>query len=135
MKFEKVDHIAIAVDNLDSALETYEAVFGVRAEHREYIEDYDVEIATLTAGNTALELIEGKSSGSPIRKFVETRGAGLHHVAFAVADIRATLDELRGQGVTLIDDAPRRGKSGSLVAFIHPKSTERVLYELVQLED
>jgi len=135
MIFDKVDHIAIAVEDLDRALKMYTSVFGIRADHREYIEDYDVEIATLDAGNTAIELIEGKSETSPIRKFVETRGPGLHHVAFVVEDIQSALDKLREEGVTLIDETPRRGKDNSLVAFIHPKATERVLYELVELSD
>jgi methylmalonyl-CoA/ethylmalonyl-CoA epimerase len=131
--FEKVDHIAIAVEDLDRAIETYATVLGLQAQHREYVEDYGVEIATLTIGDTAIELLEGKSEESPIRKFVETRGPGLHHVAFVVDDIRETLDTLRADGVKLIDETPRRGKDNSLVAFIHPKATERVLYELVQL--
>jgi methylmalonyl-CoA epimerase len=134
MNFRKVDHIAIAVENLDRAVETYAAVLGLEVQHREYIEDYGVEIATLDIGDTAIELLEGKSETSPIRKFVETRGPGLHHAAFVVDDIRKTRDTLRAEGVKLIDEKPRRGKDNSLVAFIHPKSTERVLYELVELD-
>ena len=131
--FDKIDHVAIAVENLDRALETYTNVLGLRVEHREHIEDYQVEIATLRVGDTALELIEGKSGDSPIRKFVETRGPGLHHIAFVVDDIDKALEDLRKQGVHLIDESPRRGKDNSRVAFIHPKATERVLYELVEL--
>ncbi len=132
--FTKIDHIAIAVEDLDRAIETYSAVLGLEVRHRETIEDYGVEIATLGIGDTAIELLEGKSEKSPIRKFVETRGPGLHHLAFVVDDIRKTLDTLRAEGVKLIDETPRRGKDNSLVAFIHPKSTERVLYELVELD-
>jgi methylmalonyl-CoA epimerase len=131
--FEKVDHIAIAVEDLDTAIEMYASVFGLKVVHRERIEDYDVEIATLEVGNTAIELIEGKSETSPIRKFIETRGPGLHHMAFVVDDIGVALDKLREQGARLIDEAPRHGKDNSLVAFIHPKATQGVLYELVQL--
>ena len=130
---EKVDHIAIAVEDLDRAIAMYSAVFGVGVSDRERVEDYDVEIATLPVAATAIELIEGKSERSPIRKFVENHGPGLHHIAFVVEDIQASLDALRRQGVRLIDETPRRGKANSLVAFIHPKATERVLYELVQL--
>jgi methylmalonyl-CoA/ethylmalonyl-CoA epimerase len=132
--FKKIDHIAIAVQDLDRAIETYASVLGLEVQHREYIEDYGVEIATLAIGDTAIELLEGKSEKSPIRRFVETRGPGLHHVAFVVDDIQNALDRLRAEGVRLIDETPRRGKDNSLVAFIHPKSTERVLYELVELE-
>ena len=132
--FKKIDHIAIAVENLDRAIETYARVLGLRAQHREYIEDYGVEIATLAIGDTAIELLEGRSERSPIRRFVESRGPGLHHLAFVVDDIRKALDTLRAEGVKLIDETPRRGKDNSLVAFIHPKATERVLYELVELD-
>lgn len=132
---DRIDHIAIAVENLDDSLTMYEKVFGARAGHRETIDDYGVEIATIHIGETAVELIEGKSPDSAIHKFVETRGPGLHHVAFVVDDIGAALDEMRAQGVRLIDEKPRRGKENSLVAFIHPKATGGVLYELVQLAD
>jgi methylmalonyl-CoA/ethylmalonyl-CoA epimerase len=131
--FEKIDHIAIAVEDLDRATELYRSVLGLETVHREYIEDYDVEIATVQVGDTAIELIEGKGAASPIRKFVLTRGPGLHHVAFVVDDIERALDKLRAQGVRLIDETPRRGKADSLVAFVHPKATQGVLYELVQL--
>lgn len=133
MLLENVDHIAIAVEDLDRAIQTYSTVFGIEVSERERVEEYDVEIATLAVGNTNLELIEGKSDRSPIRKFVATHGPGLHHIAFVVEDIRETLDAMRREGVRLIDEEPRQGKANSLVAFIHPKATERVLYELVQL--
>lgn len=132
-RIRRIDHIAIAVKNLDESVRLYESVFGASVSVREYIDDYDVEIATIDIGGTTIELIEGKGEGSPIRRFVETRGPGLHHVAFAVDDIAKTLEALREDGVRLIDEKPRRGKDGSLVAFIHPKATQNVLYELVQL--
>lgn len=131
---DRIDHIAIAVENLDEAIGTYEAVFGGSVKHREFVEAFGVEIATISIGETDVELIEGKSKDSPIRKFVEKRGPGLHHIAFAVPDIRKALDQLRADGVRLIDETPRRGKENSLVAFIHPESTDRVLYELVQVD-
>ena len=130
--FEKIDHIAIAVENLDEAIATYETVFGAKVAHREVVGDFGVEIATIIAGDTAIELLEAKRDDSPIRKFVDTRGPGLHHLAFAVADIHEALRELREAGIRLIDETPRRGKENSLVAFIHPKATDHVLYELVQ---
>ncbi len=133
--FEKIDHIAIAVEDLDKATELYESVLGLKVTHREHIDDYDVEIATVRVGDTDIELIEGKSPESPVRRFVLNRGPGLHHVAFVVDNIQEALDRLRTEGVRLIDETPRRGKGGSLVAFLHPKTTQGVLYELVQLPD
>ena len=91
-----------------------------------------MEIATISVGGTDVELIEAKRDDSPIRKFIEKRGPGLHHIAFTVPDINKALEQLRKDGVRLIDETPRRGKDNSLVAFIHPQSTESVLYELVQ---
>lgn len=131
----KIDHIAIAVENLDEAIAIYETVFGARAQHREVVGDYGVEIATIAVGTTDIELIEARVKDSPIRKFIAKRGPGLHHIAIEVPDIRKALRKLRDDGVQLIDETPRRGKAGSLVAFIHPKSTGRVLYELVQRRD
>ena len=135
MELNRIDHIAIAVENLEDAIAMYEKVFGARAGHRETVGGYGVEIATIHIGETAIELIEGKSPDSPIRKFVEARGPGLHHVAFVVDDIVAALDEMRAEGVRLIDEKPRRGKENSLVAIVHPKATGGVLYELVQLAE
>ncbi|UCG52855.1 MAG: methylmalonyl-CoA epimerase [Candidatus Latescibacterota bacterium] len=128
-----IDHIAIAVADLDEAVELYEKTLGLRVTHREHVDSFNVDIATFEIGGTAIELLEGKSDDSAVRKFVETRGPGLHHIAFVVDDIEKSLATLRAQGVRLIDETPRRGKEDTLVAFIHPKSTQKVLYELVQL--
>ena len=130
-----IDHIAIAVADLDEALKTFESVFGLEATHREHIADYDVEVATVKVGNTAIEFIQATSDDSPIRAFVEKRGAGIHHIALAVDDVEAGLESLNKKGVDLIDATPRDGKEGSRVAFVHPRSTSRVLYELVQTRD
>lgn len=135
MMFDRIDHIAIAVDDLDQAIETYASVLGLQASEREFVAAYDVEIATLRVGDMAIELIEGKTAESPIRKFIERRGPGLHHVGFVVTDIEKALSHLRAEGVALIDEKPRRGKGNSLVAFVHPQATGRVLYELVQLAE
>ena len=129
---ERIDHIAVAVEDLDQSIETYEKL-GLRVTHREVVEDFGVEIATIDAGNTAIELIAPRDADSPIRKFIDERGPGLHHVAFVVDDIEKALDQVRRLGYQLIDETPRRGKENSLVAFIHPGSTGKVLYELVQL--
>jgi methylmalonyl-CoA/ethylmalonyl-CoA epimerase len=130
--FKQIDHIAIAVDNLDEAVRLYEDHFRARVSHREFIAHDDVEIAVVTVGGTSIELVEGKSENSPIRKYVVKRGQGIHHIAFEVDDIESVLAALRAASIELIDDKPRPGKEGSLVAFIHPKSTLKVLYELVQ---
>ncbi|MEE9270470.1 MAG: methylmalonyl-CoA epimerase [Candidatus Krumholzibacteria bacterium] len=131
---DRIDHIAIAVEDLDAALAMYQSLFELEAAHREYIKDFDVDIATFTIGNTEIELLEGRSQDSPIRKFVRKSGPGLHHIAFAVDDIRKVLARLKAEGVRLIDETPRRGKGNSLVAFVHPASTQNVLYELVQMD-
>jgi methylmalonyl-CoA/ethylmalonyl-CoA epimerase len=131
---DRIDHIAIAVEDLDTALAMYKSLFELEVAHREYIEDFDVEIATFTVGGTEVELLEGRSQDSSIGKFVNKHGPGLHHIAFAVDDIRKVLARLKAGGVRLIDETPRRGKGNSLVAFVHPASTQNVLYELVQLD-
>jgi methylmalonyl-CoA/ethylmalonyl-CoA epimerase len=129
---ENIDHIAIAVEDLDSAVSFFEKILRLEVTHREHVADFDVDTATFTVGGTAIELLEGRSDESAIRRFVKARGPGLHHIAFVVEDIEKTLSELRAQGVRLIDESPRRGKENSLVAFIHPRSTQKVLYELVE---
>jgi len=131
--FERIDHIAIAVDDLDAAVALYETTFGLRVSHRETVADFNVEIATIQIGETAIEFLEGKSDDSPIRRFVEKRGPGIHHIAYVVDDIEQAMADLRAGGARLIDEKPRRGKENSLVAFVHPSSTGKVLYELVQL--
>jgi methylmalonyl-CoA/ethylmalonyl-CoA epimerase len=127
-----IDHIAIAVTDLDAAIQLFKSVLGMRLKHREDVAGFQVTIATLDTGGTDIELIQATSPDSPIAKFVAERGAGLHHVALRVPDIDAALERLRAQGVPLIDETPRPGKDGSRVAFIHPKATGRVLCELVQ---
>ncbi len=130
-----IDHVAIAVTDIDATLAMYKKNFGVEPEHRETIDAYNVEVATLHVGGSCVELVQGLANDSPISKFVAKRGEGIHHIAFAVEDIHAALDDMRNRGVDLIDDEPRVGKSNSLVAFLHPGSTGRVLYELVQNRD
>jgi methylmalonyl-CoA/ethylmalonyl-CoA epimerase len=130
--FKQIDHIAIAVDNLDEAVQLYENQFQARVSHREFIEQDGVEIAVITVGGTSIELVEGRSEKSPIRRYVANRGPGIHHIAFEVEDIESAIAALRSASIELIDDKPRPGKEGSLVAFIHPKSTQKILYELVQ---
>lgn len=127
-----IDHIAIAVEDIESAIALYRDVLGLSVTHREDIAGYGVRVATLSTGGTDVELVQGTAPDSPITKFVSTRGAGIHHIAFEVENIDVALSALKANGVELIDDAPRPGKNGSRVAFIHPRATGRVLCELVQ---
>ena len=127
-----IDHVAIAVPDLEAAIQVFESVLGMKVKHREDVPGFKVKIATLSTGGTDIELIQATSDDSPVAKFVSERGAGIHHVAFGVPDIEDALGMLREQGVQLIDQTPRPGKDSSRVAFIHPKATNRVLCELVQ---
>lgn len=130
--FKQIDHIAIAVEDLDKAVALYEENFAAHVSHRERIETDGVEIAVIEVGGTSIELVEAKSEKSPIRKFIESKGAGIHHIAFEVDDIESAIALLKAGSIELIDEKPRPGKEGSLVAFIHPRSTQKILYELVQ---
>ncbi len=127
-----IDHVAIAVDNLDAAIALFDSVFGLKAHHREQIAGFGVAIATIKVRDTEIELVQGTTPDSPITKFVAARGPGLHHIAFEVGDIDGALRKLAGAGVALIDTVARPGKQGSRVAFIHPKATGKVLCELVE---
>jgi methylmalonyl-CoA epimerase len=130
--FKKIDHIAIAVEDLDEAVRLYEKQFATQVSHRDFIEKDGVEIAVIEIGGTSIELVEGKLENSSIRKYIESKGPGIHHIAFEVDDIEAAMASLSVSSIKLIDEKPRTGKEGSLIAFIHPKSTQKVLYELVQ---
>ncbi|SPF40295.1 methylmalonyl-CoA epimerase [Candidatus Desulfosporosinus infrequens] len=127
----KLDHLGIAVANLDEAIRVYETL-GLRCSHIETILEQKVRTATLPLGETNLELLESTEANSPIGKFLVTRGGGIHHLAFQVEDIEKKLLELKGLGLRLIDETPRIGLEGSRVAFIHPQNTFNTLIELVQ---
>jgi methylmalonyl-CoA/ethylmalonyl-CoA epimerase len=126
-----VHHIGIAVVELDGAIATYEALFGATLEHRQTLDDQGVEAASLRTGDGRVELLRALGPETPVGRFVASRGAGLHHVAFQVADLEAELGRLRTDGVQLIDESPRRGLFGLQVAFVHPEATGGVLAELV----
>jgi methylmalonyl-CoA epimerase len=128
----KIDHIGIAVEDLDEAVKLYERLLGLLVTHRERVADFEVDTATFEPEGTSIELVQGTSEGSTVRKFVKTRGPGIHHIAFEVEDIEVALADLKAKGVRLIDERPRRGIGNSRVAFIHPGSTQRVLCELIQ---
>ncbi len=127
-----LNHVAIAVKDLDSALELYEGLFGLKSHGRERVEDQQVEVAFLGTGNGRIELVTPLTADSGVAKFLEKRGEGLHHICINVADLAATLKALKQRGVPLIDEAPRQGAGGSLIAFVHPKGGRGVLIELRQ---
>ena len=127
-----LDHIGIAVANLEEALSFYRDALGLEIETPEDVPSQHVRAHFIPAGEGALELLEATDSESPIAKYVARRGPGLHHITLRVDDIAAALASLKGRGVRLIDDTPRPGAHGSLVAFIHPSSAHGVLVELKQ---
>lgn len=128
----RIDHIGVAVDDLDASIGLYRDVLGMPLVHRETVEQQGVEAVLLDVGDGHVELLEPLGPDTPVGKFIAKQGPGLHHVAYAVTDIEATLAELRDQGIELIDSEPRVGIRQSLVAFVHPRSIGRVLTEIVQ---
>jgi methylmalonyl-CoA epimerase len=129
---DRVDHVGIAVANLDGAIEHYERAFGVSLAHRERVEEQGVEEAMFRVGESWIQLLAPLAADTPVGKFLAKRGEGIHHVGYGVSDLRAALARLKQEGVPLIDEQPRRGSRGSQVAFVHPKGLGGVLVELVQ---
>ncbi|HEV7681199.1 MAG TPA: methylmalonyl-CoA epimerase [Pyrinomonadaceae bacterium] len=127
-----LDHIGIATHQLDDALALWRDALGLEVESTEEVTEQGVRIAMLAAGETHIELLEPLTETSPVGKFLEKRGPGIHHVAIRVNDIRASLASLKSKGARLIDETPRTGAGGCLVAFVHPASANGVLLELVQ---
>ena len=127
----RIDHVGIVVQNLDEALSTYCGILGFRLLERLDAPDHGVEIAFLDAGDSTIELLAPTDEDSGTARFLQRRGEGSHHVCFAVPDIALTLQELRAQGVRLIDETPRQGIHG-LVAFVHPQAAHGVMIELLQ---
>ena len=130
--FELIDHVGVAVDDLDSALSLYEGTFAMQVAHRETVEEQGVEAVLLDVGPCHVELLRPLGPETPVGKFLDRKGPGLHHVAYRVEDIKAALSQLKEQGVELIDAEPRTGIRQSRVAFVHPKSTGSVLTEIVE---
>jgi methylmalonyl-CoA/ethylmalonyl-CoA epimerase len=128
----KVDHIGIATRQLDEALTLWRDVLGLQVTSTEEVTEQGVRVAMLPLGESQIELLEPLSPNSPVGRFLEKRGPGIHHVALRVTDIRAALSQLKEKGIRLIDETPRLGAGGCLVAFIHPSSANGVLLELVQ---
>jgi methylmalonyl-CoA/ethylmalonyl-CoA epimerase len=130
--FGRIDHIGVAVEDLDAAIELYRGRFGMREQHRETVEDQGVEAVLLEVGEGHVELLRPLGEESAVGKFLAKRGPGLHHVAYQTDDIDRTLDAVRDAGIDLIDERPRVGIRGSRVAFLHPRSTGGVLTEIVE---
>ena len=130
----RLDHVAIAVKDLEGALALYRDVLGMPIGGVERVEDQSVDVAFVGEEPGRIELISPFRDGG-VSKFIEKRGEGLHHVAVRVRDVAAALEELKARGVTLIDEKPRAGAHGTTVAFVHPKSARGVLLELVQLPE
>ena len=128
-----IHHLGVAVEDLDEALSTYERLFGARLEHRETVPDQGVEAASLWIGADRVELLASLGDETPVGKFLASRGPGMHHVAYEVADVGAALDELSANGAELIDERPRRGLFGLEVAFVHPDAALGVLAEIVSV--
>ena len=127
-----LDHIGIAVKNLDNALEIYARILGLEVEKIRIFDEQKVKIAFLLAGETRIELLEPTDKEGPVARFIEKRGEGVHHLAFTVADIEAFLQKMKDKGIVVVDEKPRIGAEGFKMAFLHPKSTKNVLVELCE---
>ena len=132
MKLDRIDHIGVAVEDLGAALALYEGPFGLPGVHRETVPEQGVEAALLDVGDGHVELLAPLGPDTPVGRFLDRRGPGLHHVAYRVPDIDAALQDARAAGLRLLDEQPRTGIRGSRVAFLHPSSTGGVLTEIVQ---
>ena len=127
----KIDHIGIATKTLEDA-GIWSEVFALESDHTEVVSDQGVKVAMIPIGDTRIELLEPLTADSPVGKFLEKRGPGIHHIAIEVSDIRAALTRLKEKGARLVDETPRVGAGGCLVAFVHPSAANGVLLELVQ---
>lgn len=128
----KVDHIGIAVKNIEESLKFYEGVLGLKSAGFEVVEEQKVKVAFLPTGDSEVELLEATQDDSAIAKFIEKNGEGIQHIAYRVDDIEAAIAEMKEKGIRMIDEKPRYGAGGAKIAFCHPKSTGGVLVELCQ---
>lgn len=128
----KIDHLGIAVRSIDDTLAFYRDAMGLEVAHRETVDDQGVNVAMLPVGESRVELLEPVGPDTPVGRFLDNRGPGLHHVCYEVPDIHEALARLRTSGVRLVDEEPRVGAGGHLVAFVHPSATGGVLVELSQ---
>ncbi|HEV8681893.1 MAG TPA: methylmalonyl-CoA epimerase [Actinomycetota bacterium] len=129
---EDIDHVGIAVRDLDAAVERYRRAFGIEPAHRETVADQGVEEVLFRAGTSYIQLLGALGPDTPVGRFLERRGEGIHHVGYRVGDAATALARLRELGIPLVDESPRPGSRGTLVAFVHPKGMGGVLVELVQ---
>lgn len=127
-----IDHVGIAVSDLQAAVAEYRAALGVEPAHREVVPDQGVEEVLFPAGDSYIQLLGALTPGTPVGRFLERHGEGVHHVGYRVADVTMALERLRSAGVPLVDEKPRPGSRGTTVAFVHPKGFRGVLVELVQ---
>jgi len=132
MLLTEIDHVAIAVEDLEAAIAWYEAAFGATVEHREVVESDGVEEALLKVAESYVQLLTPIRDDSPVAKYLEKKGEGMHHIGYRVDDCAEALESLRAQGARLLDEVPRPGSRGTTVAFVHPKSSFGTLIELVQ---
>jgi len=128
----EIDHVAIAVNDLDAAIAWYQVVFGATVEHREVVESDGVSEALLRVADSYIQLLTPTRDDSPVAKFLANKGEGLHHVGYRVVDCAAALESIKRSGGRVIDDAPRPGSRGTTVAFVHPKTSFGTLIELVE---
>jgi methylmalonyl-CoA epimerase len=128
----EIDHVAIAVHDLEAAIDYYRSTFGCEVEHREVVESDGVEEALLKVADSYIQLLTPTRDDSPVAKYLEKKGEGLHHIGYRVADCAVALDSVKRNGHKVIDEAPRPGSRGTTVAFIHPKTAYGTLIELVQ---
>lgn len=135
MKLLNLDHVAIAVQDLEAAIAAYEDRYDVRPLYREIVESQGVEEAMIPVGGSFIQLLQPTSAETPVGRFLSKKGEGLHHVAYAVASIDTALSHLREQGAHLVDDEPRPGGRGTRIAFVHPADLGGTLMELVELPD
>lgn len=130
MNVLKVDHIGIAVKNLDESLKFYTEILGLNCQGIEVVEEQKVKVAFLPCGDSELELLESTDPDGPVAKFIEKNGEGIQHIALRVENIESALDYLKEKGMRLIDEKPRYGAGGARIAFLHPKATKGILLEL-----
>ena len=131
---EKIDHIGIAVKDLEKACDAFDKL-GIKVAGKEDVKEQKVKVAFLPVDDSELELLESTSPDSPINKFIEKKGEGIHHIAFKVKNIDKILEKLKKKGVRLIDEKSRYGAGGAKIAFLHPKSTNGILIELCERDD
>jgi methylmalonyl-CoA/ethylmalonyl-CoA epimerase len=132
VRLTQIDHVGIAVSDLDVAVEHYRRTFGVEPTHRERMDDQGVEEVLFAVGESYVQLLGALGPETPVGRFIERRGPGVHHVAYRVESVVDALEDLRAAGVALVDEEPRAGSRGTRIAFVHPKGVGGVLVELVE---